>query len=372
MSTTVSFSSPAASADRKQTVDLTSALKQSRALSAKSRIEGMSHGQDFPVIAGNIAHGFVQAGLTAFDGHHPFSFSADHVWLMVLQAVAQHVNANSDELRHNFVTFEGKETLVVHRDEFVLGSPRNDWAGVAIEFGEQIAAKTVEGTVEMTDATFSTTSPVDFVASRVTLMDICQSFFEFRVMTCCGFPAVTLEGTLEDWKQLRARTEALLTAKCKSEFVSSWGKALFPLLDKFIAAYEGESDATFWNAMVKRGGTSGSGAVSWLGGWFNIFFPFMSNGQPNRFCQPYSAGADYVKAQHNQFYGMMSSQPRWGMEDDDMPSGLGSAPVTWEYHGTEIPLTFKAGLLAATQDKETGVVRPFSGWFIERLPADAK
>jgi hypothetical protein len=37
-----------------------------------------------------------------------------------------------------------------------------------------------------------------------------------------------------------------------------------------------------------------------------------------------------------------------------------------QYCGTNIDLTFKAGFVGATQDIETGIVRPLVGWFMQK------
>merc|ERR1719231_857531 len=77
-------------------------------------------------------------------------------------------------------------------------------------------------------------------------------------MTCCGFPRVTLEGSLDDWRALRAHAEALVMTRCSAKFAAGWCAALLPLLDKFVAEYEAGlagstgADEPFWNSMVKR------------------------------------------------------------------------------------------------------------------------
>ena len=55
-----------------------------------------------------------------------------------------------------------------------------------------------------------------------------------------------------------------------------------------------------------------------------------------------------------------------GPDCADFPKGLAEAPVTWEYHGSELPLKFRAGFVGAMQDPETKTVSPRVGWFIVR------
>ena len=50
---------------------------------------------------------------TAHTNHYPIRIKPDDIWLLIVQAFSNHVNANSEELRHYFVDFDGKKTLQV-------------------------------------------------------------------------------------------------------------------------------------------------------------------------------------------------------------------------------------------------------------------
>ena len=69
----------------------------------------------------NLQNGFVQACETAWAKHVPVRISCTHIWLLILQAVALHVDAHSEELRDRWVNFDGKKKLFVDRDNFVKG-----------------------------------------------------------------------------------------------------------------------------------------------------------------------------------------------------------------------------------------------------------
>ena len=62
-------------------------------------------------------HGFIQAITTAFAEHWPLALRPEHIWTLVLQAVARHVDENTEELRERFVAHEGKVTLEVPYSE---------------------------------------------------------------------------------------------------------------------------------------------------------------------------------------------------------------------------------------------------------------
>ena len=63
-------------------------------------------------------------------------------------------------------------------------------------------------------------------------MDVCKSFFQYKVYTLCGFPEITLKGTHDDWKLVRAKAEKILNQRCEPTFAKQWSAALLPVLDR--------------------------------------------------------------------------------------------------------------------------------------------
>ena len=68
-------------------------------------------------------HPVVAAVHRAFMDHRPLCLSPDTIWLMIIQGVANHINAHAEELRPRIVSHQGKVTIQVRRDDFVKGSP---------------------------------------------------------------------------------------------------------------------------------------------------------------------------------------------------------------------------------------------------------
>eukprot|EP01084_Bolivina_argentea_P280719 480129_1 len=212
---------------------------------------------------------FISGAVTAWSNHHSFRFKVEHIWLLILQAVATHVDYNSEKLRNKWVMHNGQKKLIVRRDNFTLGSSNNDWIGVINEFVQQIDKNTVKDTCELLDCNYSSSSLTDKIATKITVMDICKNYFSYGMQTCCGFPKITLDGTKKDWIKLKAKCEKLLSEKVDKKFGNIWGKALFPLLDRFIVAFDGNIDGLFWNSMIKRGAVHGSGGDGYMlySGW---------------------------------------------------------------------------------------------------------
>ena len=66
-------------------------------------------------------HGFIRASELAWKEHYPLRIDPTHIWLLILQAIAMHVDMNSELLRKKWVNFEGTKKLIVNRDDFVKG-----------------------------------------------------------------------------------------------------------------------------------------------------------------------------------------------------------------------------------------------------------
>jgi len=123
-------------------------------------------------------------------------------------------------------------------------------------------------------------------------MDAVKNFFDFKMRTCCGFPSITLEGTDQDWQTLRKNTKSLIENRCTKDMSTWWLASLMPLLDKICNERDNIKnsktvDSEFWNNMIKRGSTGGSGSITWFSGWINILFPFLDKGEKNEFTVPY-------------------------------------------------------------------------------------
>ena len=221
-------------------------------------------------------HPFVAAVHKAFMGHRPLCLSPDMIWLLIAQGVANHINAHPDELRPRLVRHPGRLALAVRRDDFVKGSPENPWPEVFAEFSAQIRQH-VGPALDLFLPDFSTTGPVERAASEVVLLGAMRSYFTYEVMTLCGIPEITLEGTPEDWRAVaeRARRFAGLD-------LGWWLEALEPVLDQFARASRGEVDRPFWQSLYRLHDESGGPLIT---GWITAFFPYLKDGRTGQATQ---------------------------------------------------------------------------------------
>jgi hypothetical protein len=309
-------------------------------------------------------HPVVAAVQWAFDCHHPLILSPDVIWLMVAQGVANHVNANAEDLRPRFVKHAGKLTLVVERDDLVKGSPENPWPEVFREFTGQIRSHIGEETHDLLQPTFSTTGETEKAASQVVLLDAMQSYFNYRLMTKCGIPWIALEGTPDDWADLARRTSDL--GRVGLEW---WTEALAPILDEFAAAARGRVNTRFWKCLYKKGEIESGGP--YVRGWITSFFPYLKDR---------STGLATLKHEFDKtgLHRLLSptetgdrdlSQCVGGLTTDRVPAGLARAPFLWEYLGTIFKMEFLGGFVGVQQDPITFALRPEIGWAVRDAPS---
>jgi hypothetical protein len=221
-------------------------------------------------------HSFFNGMYTAYADHRPFVLSPDIIWLLITQGFAQHINANPEEMRDYFVDYSGKQTLVVTTDKIKLDDPQSPWDEIFPEFTRQIAENVGNDFIELFSADFSTTTPVEKLASEITIMNAMKPYFEFVVMyVICGIPEITLTGTPDDWKKILDKTRQL------SKYdLSWWTNELEPLLQEFVNASEGNIVQDFWRNMFKSHST-GQCAPKIMDGWIVKFFPYNKQGKRN-------------------------------------------------------------------------------------------
>jgi hypothetical protein len=308
------------------------------------------------LVDGVRAHPVIAALHRAFTQHHPLCLSPDMVWLLLCQGVAHHINLHAESLRARLVQHQGKARIVVRRDDFVKGSPENPWGEVVGEFSARIQEHA--GPVhDLFVPRFSTTGPAERVAAEIVLLDAVKCFFRYVLETLCGIPAVTLEGTAEDWQELAERAREFTRFD-----LGWWLTPLEPILQEFAAAARGRVRRPFWESIYKFGSFSGGGAVT---GWIAAFFPYFKGGDGAATVQnPWLAeGGEKLRAL---LAGEWDRQrfDLGGPSPGDFPGGLARAPFVWEYLRTSFDMELLGGFVGVAQDPATLALRPEVGWAI--------
>jgi hypothetical protein len=221
---------------------------------------------------------FYETLMTAYAKHKSVTLSPDMVWLLISQGFARYVDAHAEELRSLFVDHTGKMTLNVLADKELLKDGA-DWPKLIGGFATQIDQFTKGDIAQVITADFSTTGPVERVATQITLMKSVEHYFDYEVWyTTCGIPSIALKGTPEDWQRVLDKTKKL------SQYgLEKWVKELEPILTEFIRTAEGHPNQKFWKSIVKKvrvdvivapgEGCGDMTEPTTFDGWFLKFFP---------------------------------------------------------------------------------------------------
>ncbi len=97
----------------------------------------------------------------------------------------------------------------------------------------------------------------------------------------CGIPTVTLEGEKSDWEELYRRLGRLYEL---GDEPSVWAEMLRPILCRFVRAFDGDPDVTFWEHVVHRN-TQMCGQDD-LSGWLTAFCVWDHKGRWKPFGMP--------------------------------------------------------------------------------------
>lgn len=313
------------------------------------KIIASSFGNEQLVYLGKDA--FYSCIVRAYANHQSVVLTPDMIWILITQGFSNYVNAHSEEMRPLLVNHEGKKELVVSTKEDMLSKKAN-WPKLVGDFTSKINENTKGDIANIITADFTTTSPVERVASQITLMETMKSYFEYVVMRLsCGIPSITLKGTPEDWQSVLDKTR-----KLEAYGIGKWLKELEPILTEFVCTAEGTPNQEFWQNIVKkhrvkkfRGGGCSDEMPTQLDGWLLKFFP----------------NEDGVTKDHVPYTkDMPAEQTRVGFKYRILkPDG------TIE---KEIPLELRAGFVGAIEDTHTNTLTPKIGWFVHEVIEEPK
>ncbi|KIK52327.1 hypothetical protein GYMLUDRAFT_64278 [Collybiopsis luxurians FD-317 M1] len=326
------------------------------------------------------SNGFVDAVTKAYNQHHALSIRPDDVWIAILTQFNFYVNANAERLRSHFVEHEGKKELRV-------SAPGSRYS---VDFGYLARLMTGELKKNVKDPSFcdwilpkfTTTTMNDTVVSSVMMMATMKKYFSYGFSLSCGIPQVTLEGTKDDWKQIVERIEKL---KDFGEETEAWYKLLFPVLSRFVRAFDdpnGEQNLEFWQKVAHyHGGGSGP---RYLSGWITAFCVFNEDGiwigNPPGTKLPDASSSIEHKSSSRRRSLIIDDAYYHRLNTNNIPAAYADVDVKLGDNGDLFDTIMVAGLVGMhvcdtgdTTLSETGqkdLLKPMPGWwiFIKRDP----
>ena len=220
----------------------------------------------------------------AHSNHYPIRIKPDHIWLLIVQAFSNHVNANAEQLRTFFVNFSGQKTLTVNfnlSDISQVG--KKDLESFAEQINVQIKEYIGDEVIDTLTPNFTTTDNNSTIICKISIMGAFKKYFNYEMHLCgCGIPYVILEGTAEDYEKILEKTKKLR----KYEF--DWYiDRIIPHIEKMVEAKKGNIDVNYFKNIVQDdkttehvSGLSGIGGydikVPLLKGWILSFFAYYS------------------------------------------------------------------------------------------------
>ena len=239
----------------------------------------------------NFGHCPMLYGLyNCYGCHEPISLSPDDFWIMIIQSFSVYVLRNSDILKNKFVNFEGKKQLIINLNEQFEFLSKEKFEKIFNNFNEQISEYVGKELIDNLQADFSTTTVTEKAVSQLGIMTALQNFFEYKVyLIGCGFPSITLRGTVEDYEKILKKIEFL-----KDYNLEWWLNLLKPIITKIIETKKclnenrkNEIDFEFWKGMIKKetkekkveeGSQVKKYQTDFISGWIVYFFPFNKKG----------------------------------------------------------------------------------------------
>jgi len=218
---------------------------------------------------------------TAHTNHYPIRIKPDDIWLLIVQAFSNHINANSEELRQYFVDYNGKKTLqVFYGLNSIYEVNRKVLENFSLQINEQMIKYLGKEILDILTPNFSTTTYDSSIVCKISIMGAFKKYFDYE-MDClgCGIPYIILEGTADDYKKILFKAQSL--KKFKFEWYID---RIIPHISKMIEAKEGKIDVDYFKSMIQKKEVTelksgGSGMmyeeqVDYISGWIINFFAY--------------------------------------------------------------------------------------------------
>lgn len=296
-------------------------------------------------------HPVLEGFIDAYKKHRSVTISPDIIWILIIQAFSNHVGAKSEELRSMFVNFDGKQELLVDRSDLNINEMTyEDFQKLIFpEMIEKISGFTGKSIIDTMTPNFTTTTPVSLAVGQLSIMSAFKNYFTYRIhLGGCGFPHVTIEGTIKDWEKIMAKLSELKKYK-----FGKFTKKIAHIIQKIIDTKKGNVDTMFWKQMMRIKKTDGTYSPDFIEGWITSFFPY-------------------------DFYGKEINGPIY--ENTVLPSEMLSIPFILkiipygmdEKDVGEIQCEMLAGFVGLTQDEKTASLKPEIGWLIRQKKIDSE
>ena len=291
---------------------------------------------------------------TAHTNHYPIRIKPDDIWLLIVQAFSNHVNANAEKLRHYFVNFDGKQKLkVIYQLSDIKQVDRKTLENFSEQINEQMKKYLGEKLLDILTPDFSTSNYDSKIVCKISIMGAFKKYFQYEMkLIGCGIPYIILEGTAKDYKEIISKANELK----KYEF--DWYiNRIIPHLEKMAEAKEGKIDVNYFKNIIQKkevtettSGPSGRGKYEvkydYISGWFLKFFAYSKRYSDGRYIK---FEKDTIKVEDFKTLANQMLIVPFTIED--------------EVHKKTYEMKYKVGFVGCDQN-ENKQVFPIQGWIV--------
>ena len=299
-------------------------------------------------------NGLIQTVQNCYDTHRPLTLSPDIIWLAICQGAAIHINENYDSLKNVIFKNEKPVTLTVRNDN-LEDSPK-EWEKLIADLSADTKTYTNKDLYSFFVPNFSTTTTINTTTYQITLMAAFEKKFKYVGESGCGIPSIKLLGNKKDWQNIYEKLD-----KLDAIGLADWKENLKPIIQQFIASYDGNIDPLFWQDIYKNASEYNGFYIS---GWIIKFFPYIKTLENWKYDkEKHSTRVDEVYKPNPFLNGF--DYLRSDLSTDNFPSGIAKIKLKWNnYTNNEYKdLEIYAGYFGIEQEKDKSLA-PLISWVI--------
>lgn len=207
----------------------------------------------------NCEKGLVDAHATSYNAHLPILFKPITLWVNIISQVVKIINFNSEALRNKYVNFENKKTLTITRCSVLL-NPEEFVKLMVEEIKKNILDQDFIDWVMLPNLKEREKSVLLMMT-----MGCFKNYFNF-VCSDCGIPKIKIEGSIEEWLNIKSRLYKLSEFSKLNYDCDKWIKELGLLIDNCIKCLKNDFDINYWKNYIIGYYPKGSGSIPYLKG----------------------------------------------------------------------------------------------------------
>lgn len=201
---------------------------------------------------------------TCYGSHYGYVISPELIWYMLLCEVSGHIKEFSTEYASLFTeTPEKKQRLAVMKSS---DSPETLDLTSIVDLLKAVVPSDISSFLP----TFTTDTPESTFAHNAAFCDAMSPYYDYA-MYCCGFPSVTVKGTVEDWQKIIDSIGDIssLLPEMSSDYTTGVQETVQNIINSYSMDAVGAAD--FFNSIftLERCGSGGQVEVN---GWITKFY----------------------------------------------------------------------------------------------------